>query len=234
MKACPCLGQISMFPPIAENASISDHGEVFVGDVPDESTDKSAYAHRLIADLASFGIIFEREADGLAVIIGNPIFGENGALGVPADIANAESWINQGGADKSPPGHFPEGIEHGGKLGILLQVQEGFRESPFAFPVCLLHHGGYMVLPAFLQTSVMHEEFGIGGDPALAIKAQSAARDDKVHVHMPFQVGPKRVKDGDDTYAHPFNVAGPLLDRFEGGLHHQIQTLSSIDENEHS
>jgi hypothetical protein len=102
------------------------------GDVAHEAADEGEHRHRLEGGLAALGVVLEREADLLAVVVGDAVLGEHGALGVAADVAEAGRGIEQAGTDVGVPGEVVELLEQPVEGGVLLQEGRAGREAELA------------------------------------------------------------------------------------------------------
>jgi len=95
--------------------------EVLVRDVAYESADESQDGKRLEGGLSPFGVVLEGEADGVAVVVRDPVLGQHRPFGVAADVAQRGRGIKEAGPDVGVPGELPELAEEAAEEADLIK-----------------------------------------------------------------------------------------------------------------
>ena len=98
------LAEIPLFPPIRKKTCITNHGEVFIGDVADESTYKSVNLQGHEGGLCTLGIVLIGKADDFTVLVDDTILSHDGSFCITTDVLNTETWIEKRSANMSVPG----------------------------------------------------------------------------------------------------------------------------------
>lgn len=227
-EGCVSLGEISPLPAVGEEACVADHGKVFVGDMPDHSSDEGEYGQALVPNAAAIGVVLVGEPHAFGVVIGDPVFCEDRALGVSPDVGHREPGVGEGRTDVGVPSHVPQGGEPCGKAGVVFEKPRLGPESPGFLAVFLSEAADDVVLPPFLEPGMGHQEARVRGDPYFSVEAQPTAGHDEMDVGVPFHVCPKGVDDGDDAHPHSHGVPRPLLHGLGGRLSEEVQPSGPV------
>lgn len=91
-KEAARVSEIVLAPAGCEQAGVAHHLEVLVRDVSDQSTQEGEHRQCLVGGSAALCIVVEGKADSaaLGVVVGDAVLGQNGSLGVAANVAQSE------------------------------------------------------------------------------------------------------------------------------------------------
>lgn len=169
------------------------------------------HGERLERRFAAFGIVAVGETDRAPVVMGDAVLGEDGPLGVAADVAQAGGGIEQASADVRVLGDVEELLQRTVEEAVLAQERRSLGELQLAVAVGLTQRADHVIAPHLLQARVRHQPAQVvGRDPALAVQRQATLGNEQVQMRVPLQIGAEGVDHGDQPHAHAVLIGRPL------------------------